>query len=88
MDAVPARDESMLGAEDEDHLRRCIELNRVLISHHQIHFEELYARYIQEGIRFPGIIILTCHRDVFDLAKRIAKFFSQHHDISNQLWCL
>jgi len=88
IDAIIAREENMLGEEDEDHFKKCIELNRVLITHNRIDFEELYSRFIQKNIRFPGIVILTRQRDVFDLTKRITKFFAEHHDISNQLWYL
>ncbi len=88
IDAVTAREENMLGAEDEAHLKKCIELKRILLSHNRTDFEELYASYIQSEISIPGIIILTRQRDIFDLAKRITKFFAEHPDISNQLWYL
>lgn len=88
INASTARDHAMLGKQDEEQLRKAIELNAILITHNRVDFEIAYADYTKRGITHQGIIVLARKRDIYTIARRIAKFLSQHPSLENQLWYL
>lgn len=57
IDVVSAADEGLLGAGDEEHLRRAIELSRVIVTGDQ-DFLRLAHDLTEAGETFPGLIFV------------------------------
>lgn len=82
-------DEGMLGKSDKEQLEHAMKLKYILLTHNRVHFEELYARLLEEGKEHFGIIIAT-RRNIYELARRVARFLELHttESLKNQLWYL
>ena len=82
-------DEKMLGKSDKEQLEYAIKLDSVFLTHNRVHFEKLSAEFSEKGIEHYGIIIVT-RRNVYELARRVARFLDLHNAerIKNQLYYL
>jgi len=88
VDAITARDLSMLGKSDEEHFQKSVELERIILTHNRVDFENLYTSFIEEGRDHEGVIVLSRKRDVYNTAHRLIHFFAHHKNTQNQLWYL
>ncbi len=81
-----ARDEGMLHCDDPEQLARSVSLVRCLFTHNREHFEQLHREYLDAGKRHFGIIVGS-RRNVYELARRIAKLLDTltAGEIENQL---
>src|SRR4030067_443472 len=66
-------DEKMLGKNDRMQLEHAIKLKSVFLTHNRLHFEELSIKFNEDGKEHFGIIIAT-RRNIYELAKRVARF--------------
>ena len=80
-------DEGMLGKTDQEQLEHASKLRFVFVTHNRIDFEKLAVQYLQEAKVHEGIILAT-RRNVYELARRIARFLEIHKsdNIKNQVW--
>lgn len=80
-------DEGMLGKTDQEQLEHAGKLKALFVTHNRIDFEKLAVQYLQEAKAHGGIILAT-RRNVYELARRIARFLEIHRsdDITNQVW--
>jgi hypothetical protein len=79
-------DEKMLGASDFQQMNHAAEKECVFLTHNRLDFERLCADYINDGKNHYGVILAT-RRNVYDLARRIARVLSGYtkETIKNQL---
>lgn len=80
-------DEGMLGKTDREQFEYASDLQAVFVTHNRIDFEKLATQYVQETKEHGGIIIAT-RRNVYELARRIARFLELHRldNLKNQIW--
>lgn len=80
-------DEGMLGKSDKEQLEHTIKLKCVFLTHNRVHFEELSAKFLEKGRSHCGIIIAT-RRNIYELARRVARFLELQtkENIKDQLW--
>lgn len=79
--------ERMLGKSDEEQLEHAIKLKCTFFTHNRIHFEKLAVMFLEDNKEHYGIIMAT-RRNVYELARRIARLLELHNTeyINNQLW--
>lgn len=70
-------EENMLGASDVLQLEYAAKKRAVFITHNRVHFEQLYSDFLSEGREHFGIIAAS-RRNVYELARRIAKLLTLH----------
>ncbi len=77
----------MLGKSDMEQLERATKIGCAFLTHNRVHFEELSAKFHEEGKEHCGIIIAT-RRNIYELARRVARFLELHtaESIKNQVW--
>jgi hypothetical protein len=82
-----ALEERMLGKSDKEQLEHAIKLKSTFLTHNRIHFEKLANNFLEERKQHNGIIVAT-RRNVYELARRIARLLELHNTeyIKNQLW--
>ncbi len=80
-------DETMLGKTDREQLEHAISLKAVFLTHNRVDFEKLAAQFMEEGKEHFGIVLAT-RRNVYELARRAARFLEMHKldHIKNQVW--
>jgi hypothetical protein len=80
-------DEAMLGKTDREQLEHAIKLSCAFLSHNRVDFEKLAVQLQYTGKEHDGIILAT-RRNVYELARRIARFLEMHKadGIKNQVW--
>jgi predicted nuclease of predicted toxin-antitoxin system len=76
IDALTARDVGMLGASDEEHLLKAVELDRAILTHDTQDFEVIAIRWAAEGRVHNGIVLCTIPspsevRDALTFAMRL-----------------
>lgn len=79
-------EEQMISAPDIQQIDHSIRKECVFLTHNRIDFERLCANLMNEGKNHSGVIIAT-RRNVYELARRIARVLSGHtkETIKNQL---
>jgi hypothetical protein len=79
-------DEKMLSKSDREQLEHAGKLKCTFFTHNRVHYEKLYAEFINENIEHFGIIIAT-RRNVYELARRVSRLleFYTPDSIKNQL---
>ena len=55
--AATARDEGQLGQDDPNQLAYAVSLNRCLVTHNRVHFEQLHREYLTSDQKHFGIIV-------------------------------
>lgn len=86
---ITTLDEAMLGKTDREQLDHATKLSCVLVSHNRVDFEKLAVQFLKDGKEHDGII-LAARRNVYELARRLARFLEMHKSdsIKNQVWYL
>jgi hypothetical protein len=79
-------DAKMLGASDMRQMDFATKNSYIFITHNRLDYEKLYTELIIQGIEHPGIII-AARRNVYELARRIARVLSGYtkESIKNQI---
>lgn len=67
-----AHDEEMLSKSDKEQFEHAIKLKCTFITHNRVHYENLYYEFMKENREHFGIII-AARRNVYELARRIAR---------------
>jgi hypothetical protein len=82
-----ALDERMLGKSDKEQLEHAIKLKCTFLTHNRIHFEKLANKFFEDNKEHYGIILAN-RRNIYELARRIARLLELHNTeyIKNQLW--
>ena len=70
-DAVTVRDEDMLGQSDSEQLEHAISLERCMVSHNRVHFEQLHREYLAGGRHHFGIVVAG-RQSPYEVARRLA----------------
>lgn len=70
-DAVTARDEAMLTQPDTTQLAHATSLERCILTHNRVDYEQLHSHYLTEGRSHFGIII-SSQRSPYEMARRLA----------------
>ncbi len=80
-------DEGMLGKSDREQLEHAIKLQLVFVTHNRIDFEKLAIQLLEDGKMHYGII-LASRRNVYEMARRLARFLElhKHERIRDQIW--
>ncbi|MDX1521500.1 MAG: DUF5615 family PIN-like protein [Anaerolineae bacterium] len=68
--ASTARDEEMLGKDDPDQLAHAVSLERCIVTHNRVHFEQLHNDYIASEQKHFGIIVAT-RRSPYEVTRRL-----------------
>jgi predicted nuclease of predicted toxin-antitoxin system len=86
LDVTTAREEGMLGESDETQLAYAVSLDRCVLTHNRLDFEQLHATYITQSKRHAGIIIAS-RRNPHEIARRVSILFDSltADEIANQL---
>ena len=69
-EAITARNSSMLGKKDIQHLEYAISQQRTLLTHNRLDFENLFGEYAKSSKIHYGIIIAT-RRNVYAILERL-----------------
>ena len=59
-----------LGATDAEQLAFATSVQRTLLTHNRVHFEQLIEAHFVAGLSHPGVIIAV-RRDVYELTRRV-----------------
>ena len=70
-DVVTARDDDRLGFPDSAQLMRATELDRCIVTHNRLDFEDLHRSCLEQGQRHCGIIAAT-RRSPQEISRRVA----------------
>ena len=76
VDVLTARDQKMLGQQDQEQLAFAVAQRRCLLTHNRDHFLALHLQYIAEKKRHSGIIIAV-KRNPYELAERIGMLINR-----------
>lgn len=68
-------DEKMLGASDVQQMEHAVTKGCIFLTHNRAHYEQLYAELMVKGKDHSGVIIAS-RRNVYELARRIARVLS------------
>lgn len=69
-EAITARNLSMLGKSDKQHLEYAISQQRTLLTHNRLDYENLFGEYAEKEKHHFGIIIAT-RRNVYAILERL-----------------
>jgi hypothetical protein len=80
-------DEGMLGKTDREQLEHAISLKAAFLTHNKVDFEKLAGQFLEERKEHFGVILAT-RRNVYELARRTARFLEMHKmdGIKNRVW--
>lgn len=70
-EATTARAEGMLGQDDPIQLAHAISLERSMVTHNRVHFEQLHRDYLDDNRHHFGIIV-AARRSPYEVAQRLA----------------
>ena len=86
LDVTTVPEQGTLGRTDREQLEYATSLNRCLLTHNRIDFEQLHLQYIKENNQHSGIIIVP-QKNLYELAKRISVLVRSLavEEINNQL---
>lgn len=85
-DALTARDAGMLGQDDSDQLEHATSVERCIVTHNRVHFEQLHRQYVATGQEHHGIVV-AARRTPQEIARRLAMLLNSFaaDEFSNQL---
>ena len=85
-DVLTARDDNRLGQADPVQLARATALDRCMVTHNRVDFENLHRATIETGHTHSGIIVAT-RRSPQEIARRVAVLLNTFaaDDLCNQL---
>ena len=83
---IAVSDEKMLSKSDKEQFEHARELKCTFLTHNRVHYENLYSEFIKENREHFGIIIAT-RKNVYELARRVARLLEFHtpDSIKNKL---
>jgi predicted nuclease of predicted toxin-antitoxin system len=86
LDVTTAREEGKLGESDEIQLAYAASLDRCILTHNRLDFEQLHTAYFAQDKYHAGIII-AARRDPYELARRVSVLFDllSADEIAHQL---
>lgn len=70
-DAVTTRDEKMLTQPDPAQLAHAVSLERCILTHNRLDYEQLHQTYISQELPHFGIVI-SSQRTPYEIAQRLA----------------
>ncbi len=68
--ACTARDEGMLGEDDPSQLAHAVSLERCIVTHNRVHFEQLHNGCLAGDQKYFGIIVAT-RRSPYEITRRL-----------------
>ncbi|GBD96251.1 MAG TPA: hypothetical protein ENG83_03000 [Nitrospirae bacterium] len=79
-------DEKMLSKSDKEQLEHAVKLQCTFLTHNRVHYEKLYSEFTKDNKEHFGVIVAT-RRNVYELARRIARLLEFHtpDSIKNRL---
>lgn len=85
-DVVTARDDNRLGQPDASQLARAASLERCMVTHNRVDFENLHLTYLNKSRTHFGIIVAT-RRSPQEIARRVAVLLNSFaaDELRNQL---
>ena len=85
-DVLTTRDDNRLGQADPAQLARATALNRCMVTHNRIDFENLHRTFVNTELTHSGIIVAT-RRSPQETARRVAVLLNTFtaDDLCNQL---
>ena len=86
VDAVTARDLKKLRDEDDSHLQRATEQNRVLVT-----YDDDFVKMAHQGVEHSGIVFVpTRYRKIGIVVKELRHFQARYsrNDVANLVWYL
>lgn len=86
IDTTSAREEQMLGRLDPEQIDKAVSLERSILTHNRVDFEEIHRRFLAQSRRHYGVIVAQ-RRDVYELARRVGILLDSlaADEIENQL---
>jgi hypothetical protein len=69
-DVLTTLEAQRLGATDAEQLAFATSVQRTLLTHNRVHFEQLIEAHFVAGLSHPGVIIAV-RRDVYELTRRM-----------------
>lgn len=84
---LTTNEERMLAKSDREQLEHAIKLHCSFFTHNRVDFENLAKKFLEENIPHSGIILAT-RRNIYELARRTARFLESQtaETIKNRLW--
>lgn len=85
-DVLTARDAGMLGRDDSNQLEGATSVERCIVTHNRVHFEQLHRQYVATGQEHHGIVV-AARRTPQEIARRLAMLLNSFaaDELSNQL---
>lgn len=86
LDVTTVPEQSTLGKSDQKQLEFATSLNRCILTHNRVDFEQLHLRYMAENKQHAGIIV-TPQKNPYETARRIGILVNAltADEIKNQL---
>ncbi|MBE9204346.1 DUF5615 family PIN-like protein [Synechocystis salina LEGE 06099] len=86
LDATTVLEQTTLGKTDREQLEFATSINRCLVTHNRVDFEQLHLQFMQENRKHCGIIVAP-QKNAYKVAQRISILVSMltADSINNQL---
>ncbi|MEM9540810.1 MAG: DUF5615 family PIN-like protein [Cyanobacteria bacterium P01_E01_bin.42] len=85
-DITTVPEQGSLGKTDREQLEFSTSMNRCIITHNRVDFEQLHVQYLDEGKEHAGIIIIP-QKNAYEVAQRVSILVDilRIEEIRNQL---